>query len=153
MNDVSRTGADPARSPSAPRKVHLLIGVLIGLTATRSLALIFIPKLAMFGGAAPDSWAGPWVADAILGLLIPVVLIVLYRFRSARAWGLILLYNGIGAFDYITGLVTQTFHPLPASIAPPWLVFGSLSFTLVVQIVVMALLLRRDIVDYFTGKS
>ena len=128
----------------------MLIGVLIGLTATRALAIAFIPKLTMFGGTAPDAWVGPWVADAVLGLLIPLVIFTLYRFRSARAWGLILLYNGIGAFDYSMGLVTQWQSPLPPSIAPASLVYGSLSFTLVVQLVVIVLLLRRDVVKDFT---
>lgn len=131
----------------------MLISVLIGLTATRALAIAFIPKLAMFGGAAPDAWVGPWVADVALGLLIPLVLFTLHRIRSARAWGLILLYNGIGAFDYSMGLVTQWQSPLPPSIAPTSLVYGSLSFTLMVQLVVILLLLRRDVVSHFTGAS
>jgi hypothetical protein len=128
----------------------LLISVLIGLTATRALAMAFIPKVAMFGGAAPDAWVGPWVADSVLGLLIPLVLFTLHRIRAARAWGLILLYNGIGAFDYIMGLVTQWQSPLPPSIAPTLLVYGSLSFTLVAQLAVIVLLLRRDVVKDFT---
>ena len=107
----------------------------------------------MFGGTAPDVWVGPWIADSVLGLLIPVVLFALYRVRSARAWGLILLYNGIGAFDYSIGLVTQWQSPLPPSIAPTWLVYGSLSFTLTAQLAVIALLLRRDVVNHFAEGS
>lgn len=107
----------------------------------------------MFGGAAPDVWIGPWVTDSVLGLLIPVVLVVSYRLRSTRAWGLILLYHGIGAFDYSIGLVTQWQSPLPPSIAPTWLVYGSLSLTLAAQLVVIAMLLRRDVVAHFAGES
>jgi hypothetical protein len=48
------------------------------------------------------------------------------------------------------GLVTQWQSPLPPSIAPTLLVYGSLSFTLVAQLVVIVLLLRRDVVKDFT---
>lgn len=150
MNGAHRTTSPSPSDRPASSKVYLLISVLIGLTATRALAMMFIPKLTMFGGTAPDAWVGPWVTDAILGLLIPVVIVAMYRFRKARVWGCRLLYNGIGAFDYATGLVTQSLHPLPASIAPPGLVFGSLSFTLCLQIVVIVLLFRRDVIhDFF----
>lgn len=152
MNDASRSRAGSSRSRSAPRRIYLLISILIGLTATRAFAMAFIPKLAMCGGAAPDEWVGPWVADSVLGMLIPVVLIAFYRFRTVRVWGLILLYNGLGAFDYSIGLVTQWQTPLPPSIAPTWLVFVSLSITLTAQLVVIALLLRRDVVHRFAGE-
>ena len=130
-----------------------MISILIGLTAARALAMVFIPKLVMFGGDAPNAWVGPWVADSVLGLLIPVVLVALYRFRTTRTWGLILLYNGLGAFDYSIGLVTQWQTPLPPLMVPGWLVFVSLSFTLSVQLAVILLLLRRDVVGHFTGAS
>lgn len=150
MNGAHRTTSPSPSDRPAPPKVYLLISVLIGLTATRALAMLFIPMITMFGGTAPDAWVGPWVTDAILGLLIPVVIIALYRLCTARAWGCLLLYNGIGAFDYASSLVTQLIHPLPASIAPPGLVSGSLSFTLCLQFVVIVLLFRRDVIhDFF----
>ncbi len=142
--------ATSTKTPAA-RRTLLVVNVLMGLTSTRLFALLFIPNLAAFGGEAPDAWLGPWVTDGVLGLLIPLAILAAHRLRSARVWACLIMYNTLGAFDYLTGLVTQSLSPLPASIAPPTLVYGSLSFTLIVQIVVIALLFRRSIVDHFTG--
>ncbi|MEM1180129.1 MAG: hypothetical protein AAGM22_17440 [Acidobacteriota bacterium] len=133
-------------------RVVLWISILIGSTVTRALAITFIPELEIFGGSAPDVWLGPWVTDGILGVLIPFVIMALWRLRGPRIWGGLLIYNALGAFDYLTGLITQWLHPLPASIAPPGLVYGSLLFTLAAQLTVIVLLFRRDAVAHIFGQ-
>ncbi|MEM1184888.1 MAG: hypothetical protein AAGI53_07780 [Planctomycetota bacterium] len=147
MNADSTHDDSPARSP----RVLVVISVLIGLTVTRSFALAFVPKLSMFGGAAPDAWLSPWITDAALGVMIPVVIIAVHKLRGAWVWGGLLVYNTLGAFDYANGLVTQWLHPLPASIAAPSVVVGSICFTLTLQLMGLGLLFRRDVVAHYLG--
>ncbi|MEM1248553.1 MAG: hypothetical protein AAGK22_19405 [Acidobacteriota bacterium] len=136
-----------ARGPS-PR-VLLWISILTALTFTRAFAFIFLPELKMFGGDVSDVWLGPWVVDSLLGALIPLAIFSVLRRRGAKTWGGLLIYHGLGAFDYGNGLLTQWLHPLPASVAPSGLVFGSLIFTMVIQTAVVVLLFRRAARSHF----
>lgn len=129
------------------------IALLIALTLPRVQTLFFLPKLAMFGGEAPDAWLAAWVSDAILGLLIPAALFALYRLRGPAVWGALLIYNAVGAFDYSHGLATQFTSPLPASIAPVPAVYAGIGACMVVQLVALALLFRRDVIDFFLSKE
>ena len=144
---------EPTPGRPRPPGVLILIGILIALTSSRILAVAFIPKLEMFGGVAANAWLGPWVVDGILGLILPVALIMMYRVRGPRIWGALLIYNSLGAFDYLNGLLTQSMHPLPESVAPAWLVLGSLVFTLVVQLLCVGLLLRQDVSAHFLHRA
>jgi hypothetical protein len=126
-----------------------VIAVLTGLTITRAQAILFLPTLEMYGGSSPDAWLTPWVTDSILGLLLPVVIYFILKGHGLKTWALLLLYSTIGAFDYANGVVTEWLHPLPVETAAPTLVFSALIATLAFQIVVVYLLFRKTVVDYF----
>lgn len=148
------TESESQRPPSVhghSSRIPLTLSVLIALTSTRALAIAFIPRLQMFGGEAPDVWLGPWVVDSMLGAVIPFMIWAVLRLRTQRTWGVLLVYNSVGAFDYVNGLLTQWLHPLPASVAPSWLVYASLVSTLAIQLLVIAMLLRRSTMQLFEG--
>ena len=69
-------------NPATHASSRIWIAVLIGLTIPRVQTLLFLPKLEMFGGIAPDAWFAAWVSDAILGLLIPLAIYALLRLRG-----------------------------------------------------------------------
>ncbi|MEM1023117.1 MAG: hypothetical protein AAGD10_10555 [Myxococcota bacterium] len=125
-------------------KSRIWIAIAMGLTLPRVQTVLLLPQLAMFGGDAPDAWLAPWLSDAILGLLIPVVLYALLRSKGLRAWGLLLVYNAVGAFDYSHGLLAQFTDPLPASIASSSLVYGGIGAGMTFQCIALILLFSRD---------
>lgn len=104
----------------------------------------------MFGGSAPDAWFGPWLSDAIFGILVPAIVYLFWKQRSIVIWGIIIIYNALGAFDYATGLMTQWLHPLPHEIAPPFLVYSGISVFMSLQLIALALLFRTDVITHFT---
>ena len=128
---------------------RIWIVILIGLTLPRVQTLFFLPKLAMFGGEAPDAWLAAWVSDAVLGLLIPVALFAFLRLRGPAVWGALLIYNAVGAFDYSHGLATQFTDPLPTSIAPGAVVYAGIAICMIAQLAALGLLFRRDVVGHF----
>ena len=130
-------------------KVVNIITILMALTISRVMALTFLPTLQMFGGTSPDEWLGPWVTDGILGLLLPVVIYNILKGKGLKTWGLLIVYNTLGAFDYATGLVTQWLHPLPIETASQSVVFISLWTTLLFQVVVVILFFRNDVINHF----
>ena len=125
------------------------IAVLMLLTITRLQAILFISSVEMFGGISPDAWLGPWVSDAILGVLLPIMIYFTLRGSGIKLWGLLVLYNAVGAFDYSQGLVTQWINPLPPDVASLTLVYGALSVTILLQLMALFLLFRNDVVHHF----
>ncbi|MEM9022780.1 MAG: hypothetical protein AAGB22_03505 [Bacteroidota bacterium] len=138
---------------SSRPKVLITIAVLTGLTIPRAQGLLFLPTLEMVGGSSPDAWLAPWVTDAILGLLVPVVIYALLKKTGASTWGLILVYSAIGAFDHANGMVTEWLTPLPVETAGPALVFGSLIATISFQLAAIVLLFRKDVRAYFMAAN
>lgn len=124
------------------------IGVLMLLAATRFTVAFRLPSLEMFDGATPDAWIAPWVSDTILGLLVPVMVLLAWRRTGPVVWGALVAYNAVGAFDYVHGLATQWIHPLDNAA----LTYGSITFFLVLQIIVIGLLFRSEVVDHFIGR-
>ena len=59
----------------ALRKVHLDGHIMAGT---------MIPSLEMYGGRNPNAWFGPWISDAILGLLAPVMIYLVLKKRGLR---------------------------------------------------------------------
>lgn len=128
-----------------------VIAVLMLLTITRLQAISFISSLEMFGGISPDAWFAPWVSDGILGVLLPIMVYFTLRGSGIKLWGLLVLYNAVGAFDYSNGLATQWTAPLPPEIASSALVYGALSVTISLQLLALLLLFRSDVIDRFKG--
>ena len=110
-----------------------------------------LPTLEMYGGVNPDAWFAPWISDTILGLTAPYMIYLTLKGRGVMVWGVLLAYNAIGAFDYVHGLMAQWTDPLvPDGImGTPALTYGSVGFSLVVQLGVIYLLVKPAVVDYY----
>lgn len=127
------------------------ITLLMGLTLFRAQTVLFLPTVEMYGGIAPDAWFAPWLSDAILGLLLPLMLWLFWTKRGVRVWGVLVLYNAVGAFDYATGLATQWIHPMPAEMASATTAYVGIGLFMVFQLAALTLLFRGDVVDHFSG--
>ncbi len=132
-------------------RLKLTIALLMGVTIFRAQTVLFLPEVAMFGGPAPDAWFAPWLSDAILGFMLPAMLWLFWSRRGAALWGALVLYNGVGAFDYLTGLATQWTAPMPAEMAAPATVFLGIGVFMLCQLAALALLFRRDVIRDFTA--
>ncbi|NJO03080.1 MAG: hypothetical protein HC880_16625 [Bacteroidia bacterium] len=103
----------------------------------------------MNGGNNPNAWFAPWVSDSILGLLVPIVIYFLLKGKGIKTWALLITYSAIGTFDYANGLAAQWHYPMAEETASGTLVFGSLSFTLIIQFIVVMLLFRKEAMNHF----
>ena len=150
MKDIQTTS-----SPSSKPFQVKLIAILMGITFMRFFMGTMIPSLEMYGGENPNAWFGPWISDTILGALVPIMVFILLKKRGIKIWATLLIYNGIGAFDYAHGLITQWTDPLiPNGIfGSPGLTYGSLSFSLIVQITVIVFLFNSNVIDYFDKRT
>lgn len=126
-----------------------VISLLMFATIFRAQTIAFLSSVEAFGGPAPDAWFGPWASDAVLGLLVPVMIFILWKGRGPRAWGALLVYNALGVFDYSHGLVTQYFSPMPIEMASPTMVYLGIGVFLAMQLIALALLFRRDVATHF----
>lgn len=131
------------------RTTRWAIALLMGATLFRAQTILFLPALEMFGGSAPDGWLGPWLSDTIIGFLVPVMLFVLLTRRGIRSWGLLVLYNAVGVFDYSQGLITQYVSPMPAYMASSTTVYAGIGVFMSLQLMALVLLFRRDVVAHF----
>ena len=116
--------------------IYWIVG-LTALTILRAQTIFFLPLLEMNGGNNPNAWFAPWVSDTILGLLVPVVIYFLLKGKGVKTWAMLIMYSAIGAFDYANGLAAQWHYPMTEETASGALVFGSLSFTLTIQTIVV----------------
>lgn len=139
-------------SPAKPKSLKLM-AILLVLTFMRAMMGTQIPTLEMFGGVHPDAWFAPWISDAILGILVPYMIYLLLKKRGVNVWATLLVYNAVGAFDYVHGLLTQWTDPLIPNgmMGNPGLTYGSVAFSLVVQLTVIYLLTRNEVKQYFLG--
>jgi len=103
----------------------------------------------MFGGPAPDAWFAPWLSDAILGFLVPVMVFLFWTRRGVRLWGVLVAYNALGVFDYAHGLGAQSIAPMPVEMASPLTVYLGIGLFLASQLVALGLLLRTDAIRHF----
>ena len=131
------------------------IAVLMGFTMMRAFMGIQLPTLEMFGGENPDAWFAPWISDAILGLLAPFMIYLLLKRRGIMIWAGLLIYNAIGAFDYTHGLMVQWTDPLVPNgiMGNAALTYGSVGFSFLVQLGVLYLLFKDEVMDYFVGRG
>lgn len=125
------------------------ITLLMAATIFRAQTVLFLPSIAAFGGPAPSAWFGPWLSDAIIGFLVPVMIVVVWKAQGPRAWGALVIYNSLGAFDYFHGLITQYFHPMPTEMASSVTVYAGIGIFMVLQIVAIVLLFRQKVVAHF----
>ncbi|MEM8580353.1 MAG: hypothetical protein AAGF50_04045 [Pseudomonadota bacterium] len=129
------------------------ITLLMTTTVLRAQTILFLPSVEAFGGAAANAWFAPWLSDAIIGLLVPVMIYVLWKARTPTGWGALLIYNSLGAFDYSHGMLTQYFYPMPGEMASPITVYLGIGVFMVLQLIAIWLLLRRNVVAHFYGSK
>jgi hypothetical protein len=130
-----------------------LIAVLMLLTVFRAQTILFIPQIEMFDGIAPNGWLGPWLSDFIIGLFVPVMVFVILKLKGLRSWGLLVLYNAVGAFDYSQGLMTQWVSPMPQEMASEIMVYAGIGFFMTCQLLALGLLFRTDVLRHFTTSA
>ena len=143
-NFLKMNMASPARS-----RAVLWVSILILLTTLRAMVVTFIPSLEMLGGINSDAWFAPWISDAVLGVMAPFVAYFAFRSMGTKLWGFLVAYNAVGAFDYAHGLATQWTHPLLPEFNSAAMTYGSISISMCVQITVLLLLFRKDVVGHF----
>lgn len=130
-------------------RIRWAIALLMSATIFRAQTILFLPTVEMFGGIAPDAWFAPWFSDTVLGFLVPPMVYVFWRRRGIAVWGLLVIYNAVGAFDYATGLATQWIHPMPAEMASATTVYLGIGVFMACQLVALALLFRRQVIAHF----
>lgn len=135
------------------RRIKGTIALLMGATLFRAQTVLFLPTVEMLGGIAPNGWFGPWLSDAVLGFLVPVMVFVFLTRRGTRVWGALVLYNAVGAFDYSQGLITQYVSPMPAEMASPATVYAAIGVFVTAQLIALGLLFRLDVVEHFAASN
>lgn len=127
------------------------IAILIGFTFMRAFMGIQLPSLQMYGGVNPDAWFAPWMSDTILGLIAPFMIYLAIKKTGMKTWGILVAYNAIGAFDYVHGLLAQWTDPLVPNgiMGTPALTYGSIGFSLLVQLGVLYILFKPSVIAYF----
>ena len=133
--------------------IRWAITLLMGATIFRAQTVLFLPEVQMFGGIAPDGWFGPWLSDAIIGFLLPVMLYLFWTRRGMAIWGVLVAYNAVGAFDYSQGLITQVISPMPVEMAAAATVYIGIGLFMGFQLVALGLLFRRDVIAAFMGRA
>ncbi|WP_290847947.1 hypothetical protein [Henriciella sp.] len=125
----------------------------MGATLFRAQTVLFLPTVEMFGGIAPNGWFGPWLSDAILGFLVPIMVFLFLTRRGIRIWGGLVLYHAVGAFDYSQGLITQFISPMPEEMASPMTVYVGIGLFMILQLIALCLLFRRDVIQHFASQA
>ena len=130
--------------------IRWTIALLMSATLFRAQTVLFLPTVEMFGDIAPNGWFGPWLSDAILGFLVPIMVALFLTQRGVRIWGALVLYNAIGAFDYSQGLVTQFISPMPAEMASSLTVYAGIGVFMTLQLIALGLMFRGDVIRHLT---
>ena len=149
---AATTAAAHTVTASRPALVKV-VGGLLCYTLTRTMMAGQLKSAKMFGGENPDGWFGPWLSDTILGLLTPFAIYGAFTGEGVVAWGLLLSFNALGAYDYMNGLLAQYMHPQVTMLgnpAPPAaVIYGSIGLGCLCQIVNVILLLQNDAIQFF----
>ena len=124
-------------------KIIIVIPILILITTLRTAAGTLIPNLEMFDGNLSNAWTGPFFADVVLGVMAPFVAYLAWKKVGKRLWGFLVVYNAVGAFDYLQGLVVSIHSPDPALPSITLILFMTL------QITILLLLFRKDVVEHY----
>ena len=124
-------------------KATVVISILILITTLRTAAGTLIPNLEMFGGNMSNAWTGPFFADVVLGVMAPFVAYLAWKKVGKRLWGFLVVYNAVGAFDYLQGLVVSIHSPDPALPSITLILFMTL------QITILLLLFRKDVSEHY----
>ena len=137
---------------SRPMEVKLVGGFLC-YTLTRTMMARQLPSAKMFGGENADGWLGPWFSDTCLGILTPFAIYGAFTGKGVVAWGLLLSFNVLGAYDYLNGLLAQYLHPQVTFMgdpAPPAaVIYGSIGLGCLLQIINVILLLQDASIQFF----
>ena len=124
-------------------KTTVVISILILITTLRTAAGTLIPNLEMFGGNMSNAWTGPFFVDVVLGVMAPFVAYLAWKKVGKRLWGFLVVYNAVGAFDYLQGLVISIVITNPFGMTFPLVLFMTL------QITILLLLFRKDVVEHY----
>lgn len=135
------------------KKTKIMMACLMGLTVFRAQTVLFLSQVQMFGGPAPDAWLPPWFSDALLGFLMPIMVFLLLKRTGPGIWGALLIYNALGAFDYMHGLATQWISPMPTEMADPLSVYLGIGVFLSCQLTVLVMLFRSDVIEHFVRQA
>ena len=127
-----------------------LIAIMTLLTVSRTMVVTFFPHLQMYGGIDANAWFAPWVSDTILGLLSPFAAYAIWHKTGTRLWALLITYSLLGAFDYAHGLGVQWHYPQVTEGAVSAVIYGAIGFGLIMNLGAGLLLLRSDVMHYFT---
>ena len=65
-------------------------------------------------------------------------------------WGILIIYNSIGAFDYAEGVVTQMLHPQKDGEFPVAAIYSSIGGCGILQLITIGLLFSTSAIDHFT---
>ena len=148
-----KTGLDKVKGARRTPQEIKWIAILIAITMMRAFMGIQLPTLQMYGGENPDAWFAPWISDTIIGLLAPIMIYLTIKRTGIMVWGTLIAYNAIGAFDYVHGLMVQWTDPLIPNglMGTPELTYGSIGFSLLVQLTILYLLFKPTVTDYFSN--
>ena len=124
-------------------KIIIVIPILILITTLRTAAGTLIPNLEMFDGNLSNAWTGPFFADVVLGVMAPFVAYLAWKKVGKRLWGFLVVYNAVGAFDYLQGLVVSIHSPDPTLPSLALVLFMTL------QITILLLLFRKDVSEHY----
>ena len=123
--------------------------VCIALTTMRALMIKKVRTVHKFGGKNPNEWLGPWVTDSIWGLLAPGMAVLAAMAKGNVLWGVLILYNSVGAFDYGNGLLTQYLSPQRDGEFTPAQIYGAIGFGLLCNAAALVLLFTDQASSHF----
>jgi hypothetical protein len=149
MNDKSNLTTHTDLKP----KSIIWITILMSLTTMRVLAINNLPDLQMLGGIQSNSWLGPWVGDTVFGILTPIMAYFAFKKNGIKVWGMLLVFNALGAFDYLFGFTAQFNSPFIAegAVGAPEMIYGTLVAFFTFQVTTIILLFRSDVIKYFSS--
>lgn len=85
--------------------------------------------------------------------MVPLMVYLFWRGRSVAVWGVLVIYNAVGAFDYATGLATQWTDPMPVEMASATTFYLGIGLFMVCQLIALAMLFGSDVIAHFADRQ
>ncbi len=129
-----------------PAQIRVL-RVLIGIQLYRLVGV----SLLQFTGTLPSSFVVPVVTgDALTAVFAPVIAIALSTKRGPRTWAVALIWNALGMVDLFYALALAMLTTAGSFIVSSYqIVIVGAILGIVLHIMSIVLLLRRETVSYF----